>query len=220
VLEHCDSCPELNRWQQLREKDISVDFRRPLKFNSDLADLTAYVVDISSFVEGSVVDGVFSRGCDDDCLIVVESVNLSDSIDNKEVETEIEKEINLLHPCIAAPIGFLFPSESSGLRELKIVRLFLEGCSLSEVISANPVWWTPTMKAKAVVGIALALRFAHSLGVIHGNLNSNNIRFDRDNRIQITNFGLIHLEVQEGKTVAGKDIFCEGWTPQVDVLCI
>jgi serine/threonine protein kinase len=152
--------------------------------------------------------------------MILKSMSLSDSVKNNEVEKEIEKEVNLCHPCILDRIGFVFRVESSELRELKIGRLFVESCSLAEVILVNPVWWTPTVKAKAVAGIALGLRFAHSLGIIHGNLNSSNILFNVDHRIQITNFGQIHLEVHESESateVGLHGIFGEGWTPQTDV---
>jgi serine/threonine protein kinase len=56
----------------------------------------------------------------------------------------------------------------------------VEDCSLAEVISVSLVWWTATAKAKAVVGLALALRFAHSLGLLHRCFASNNILFDPD----------------------------------------
>jgi hypothetical protein len=82
ALEHCNSCPEVNRWPQLRAKGISVDNLRGAYFK--------------------ICDGVFKRmyqGCDDECLIVVEFVNLSDSVNNQEVEREIEKEVNLWHHC-------------------------------------------------------------------------------------------------------------------------
>jgi serine/threonine protein kinase len=39
------------------------------------------------------------------------------------------------------------------------------------------------MKAKAIAGIALGLEFAHCLGMIHGDLNLNNILFDETHRI-------------------------------------
>jgi hypothetical protein len=53
----------------------------------------------------------------------------------------------------------------------------VEGISLTEVISMNPGWWTATTKAKTVAGIVLGIRYAHSLGLIHGHLNSRNIFF-------------------------------------------
>jgi hypothetical protein len=223
TLEDCNCCPEFDRWQELRMKGISVDFRRILKFDSDLSDLRAYLMDVSIFEEESKeggCDGVIIekyRRLDDDCLIVVKSKSLSDSVDNKEIEQKIEKEVTLCHPCIAGPIGFIFRFESSKLRELKIGQLFIEGCSLAEVVLANPVWWTPTMKAKAVAGIALGLEFAHSLGMIHGNLNSNNILFDEAHRIQIINFGLIELEMDKSESVIVSDRFGEGWTGQADL---
>jgi hypothetical protein len=79
--------------------------------------------------------------------------------------------INVRHPYIAAPIGFVFPGESAPSRELKIMNLHLEFCSLAEVISKNPGWWTATTKAKTVIGLVLGLRFLHSLGLVHGHLS-------------------------------------------------
>jgi serine/threonine protein kinase len=92
---------------------------------------------------------------------------------------------------------------------MKIVELFVNGFSLREVLLMNPKWWTPTMKTKTVAGIVLGLRFIHSFGLIHGNLNSNNI--------QITNFGQMDLEFERGECVIGSDVFDERWTRNVDV---
>jgi tRNA A-37 threonylcarbamoyl transferase component Bud32 len=64
------------------------------------------------------------------------------------------------------------------------------------------MWWTAT--AKAVAGIALSLRFAHSLGLIHGHLTSKNICFDIDHRIQITGFSRLGQEVERAKPVSGR----------------
>jgi hypothetical protein len=69
-------------------------------------------------------------------------------------------------------------AEEEGKGKLKIGRLHSAGGSLAEVISAGPAWWTPTAKAEAIVGIMLALRFAHGLGVRHSGLNSGNVLFD------------------------------------------
>jgi serine/threonine protein kinase len=124
--------------------------------------------------------------------------------------------LNLLHPCILSPIGFIFDRELRISGELKIVGLYSEGSSLSEVISENPIWWTTTAKAKAVAGIVLSLRFAHSLGLIHGHLTSTNIRFDMDHRIQITNFCRIGLEVGENEKEKGV-LSSEGWSPDQDI---
>jgi serine/threonine protein kinase len=69
-----------------------------------------------------------------------------------------------------------------------------EGDSLAEILSVNPDWWNPTTKVKAVVGIALGLRFAHSFRLIHGHLTANDIFFDSDHRVQIADFGMIGLD--------------------------
>jgi serine/threonine protein kinase len=77
-------------------------------------------------------------------------------------------------------IGCVFPVESSERREFKTVRLYATEGSLADVLLNAPAWWTPTAKAKAVVGIALGLRFAHSLGLLHGAVKASNIVFDAD----------------------------------------
>jgi serine/threonine protein kinase len=116
--------------------------------------------------------------------------------------------INLCHHGIAAPIGFV---SASGSLELKIFGLYSESESLAQLIAASPVWWTPTAKAKAVAGLVLGLRFAHSLGLIHGCLTTNSIIFDSNHHIQITDF----LMSVSGRAVRG--FSGEGWNPKVDV---
>jgi hypothetical protein len=59
---------------------------------------------------------------DDDCLIVIKSINVRDCADSRELENAVQKEMNLHHPCIAPPIGFIFPAESSRSQELKSAR--------------------------------------------------------------------------------------------------
>jgi serine/threonine protein kinase len=73
------------------------------------------------------------------------------------------------------------------------------------------VWWTPTAKAKAVAGIVLGLRFAHSFGLIHGHLTTDNIVFDLNHHIQITDF----LSCLSGNGLSG--FSREGWNPEMDI---
>jgi hypothetical protein len=70
----------------------------------------------------------------------------------------------------------------------EIVRGYCWDGSLSEVISVSPEWWTPTAQAKSIVGVVLGLRFAHSLGLLHGHLIVNNMLFNEDGVIQIIVF--------------------------------
>jgi serine/threonine protein kinase len=68
------------------------------------------------------------------------------------------------------------------------------------------------VKAKAVVGLALGLRFAHGLGLLHGAVKASNILFDADRRIQIADFSPIRLETGEVEPFSGEE-----WAPTADV---
>jgi serine/threonine protein kinase len=140
----------------------------------------------------------------DGLQIVVRAFDVSE-FEGWRVEMEIENLSNLRHRLIAAPIGFALSE-----RVLKIGRLHAAGGSLAEVVSSNPVWWTPTAKAEAVVGIALALRFSHGLGLSHGGLNSGNVLFDGGGRIQIADFSPMRRD-------GGFSRDGEEWSPQADV---
>jgi serine/threonine protein kinase len=89
-----------------------------------------------------------------------------------------------------------------------------------EVLSVTPIWWTSTVKAKAVAGIVLGLRFAHSLGLVHGHLTTSNILFDSDHCIQIVDFIPIvlafgEIESEEGRQLV--DFSGKGWTAKRDI---
>jgi serine/threonine protein kinase len=92
---------------------------------------------------------------------------------------------NLRH---SIPFGCFFPVESSRWLEFKTVRLYATEGSLADNLLNPPGWWTPTMKAKAVVGIIFGLWFAHGLRLLHGTVKASNILFDADRRIQIADF--------------------------------
>jgi hypothetical protein len=87
-------------------------------------------------------------------------------------------------------------SEANGERTMKIVGLQAMRGSVAEIVSTVPVWWTPTAKAEAIVGIALALQFSHGIGLLHGGLNSGNILFDGEGRIQIADFSPMRLRLR------------------------
>jgi serine/threonine protein kinase len=101
-------------------------------------------------------------------------------IERRYIETEMENLLNLRHPMIAPLIGCVFPVKSNRQQNFKIMRLYATDDSLADVLSDPPAWWTPTMKAKVVMGIALGLRFAHGLGLLHGAVKASNILFDAD----------------------------------------
>jgi hypothetical protein len=128
--------------------------------------------------------------------VVVKSVSPSASIEPSQIETEIENLLNLRHPMIAPLIGFAFPAQSSGRRELKTARLHAAEGPLAAVLFGPPASWTPTARAKAVAGIALPLRFAHRLAPLHGPLKASNVLFDADRRTQITGFRPTRLDTR------------------------
>jgi serine/threonine protein kinase len=89
-----------------------------------------------------------------------------------------------------------------------------------EVVSVNPLWWTPTVKAKAVAGIVLGLRFAHSFGLVHSHLTGNSILFDSDHCIQIVDFNPIDLESGEHESeewIQLGGFSGKWWTPEWDI---
>jgi serine/threonine protein kinase len=53
--------------------------------------------------------------------------------------------------------------------------------------------------------------------MIHRSLKSDTILSDKSHRIQITDIGLIKLEMQETESLLGSGIFGEGWNPQADI---
>jgi serine/threonine protein kinase len=219
------SC-EFDRWLQLRRSGIAIDFRRIESVGFDVRCFGDYIVNVSVFEEKSTTRGsneipkeIYHR-IEDEFLVFLKSKPLSENVSESRIGKEIDKLIHLGHPCITAPIGFVSRIESGSQREMKLVRLYLEGCSLSEVISVKPVWWTSTVKAKAVAGIVLGLRFAHSLGLVHGHLTGNNILFDSDHCIQIVDFDPIVLEVMGSESEEGSQLVGfsgKGWTLEKDI---
>jgi hypothetical protein len=112
-----------------------------------------WVVDISGF-EGVDEIGVSETGsaqlhqrCDDGLEIVVKLCGEFDQEENCEIEREIEKLMNVTHPCVAAPFGFVFPK---ALKQLKITRFSTRSGSLNDVLLTYPRWWTSIAKAIAV----------------------------------------------------------------------
>jgi hypothetical protein len=122
--------------------------------------------------------------------------------------TEIENLLNLRNPLFTPLIGLVFPAESGERRGRKTMRLQASGLSLGDVLLNPPAWWMPTAKGKAVAGIALALRFAHGLGLLHGAVKADNVVFDAHRRIQIADFSPIRIETGAVQPFSGVK-----WTP-------
>jgi serine/threonine protein kinase len=223
LLANVDSCPEYGRWQRLRSLGIQMDFRRIRRFNSGLPSRSDCLFDLSGFREGSQLSANEPflthkhEERESGFYVVVKSMKVSVSVDITHVERRIENLMNLRHPCISSTIGVVVRSP---LQELQIVREYSSGGSLSEVISASPDWWTPTAKVKAIVGIVLSMRFAHSFGLLHGHLTGDNVVIDEEGLIQICDFCVKSLSdvVSNSKAMAEVGGFSEdSWRPAADV---
>jgi serine/threonine protein kinase len=198
-----DSCERFEWWLSMRKTGISVDLRRILRLGSSFLELRSYLFDNPVIEENSIM-------CEfeDNSEIVVESVFSKNLMEDGLIEKAIEKLINLCYSCIAAPIGFVFGSE---WLEMNVFGLSSESEWLFEIIRANPMWETPTAKAKAIAGLVLGFRFTHSLGLIHGHLTTNNILFDLNHCIQITDFS----SCLSGNGLSG--FSREGCNPEMDI---
>jgi hypothetical protein len=140
---------------------ITVDFQRILGFASYHPSFKDFVLDLSGF-ETKLIN---------EAMTVMKAIPLSGLIERRQIETEIENLLNLRHPMIATLIGCVLPVKSSGpreFRESKTVRLYVTEASLADVLLNPPAWWTPPVKAKAVVGIALGLRARMALDCCMG----------------------------------------------------
>jgi hypothetical protein len=218
-----DSCPEYDRWDRVRRSVMGIDFRRIRRFSSGLPSLSDCLFNFSGLIERSelkasdVISTQLYHECDDGHCIIVKSTNLSGCTENCYVEKTIENLMNLRHPCISSVIGVALPTE---LNVLKIFGIDLGDNSLSRVVSTSPLWWTPTAKAKAIAGLVLGLRFAHSFGLLHGHLTENTVFFNENGVIQITDLGLNGFGGLESQGGVEKDIggfSGERWTPTVDI---
>jgi hypothetical protein len=216
-------CPEFERWQFVNSLSLVLDFRRIRRFGSGLPSISECLFDLSGFREGlelSEQDGISTRlyhGSGEEIEIVVKSASDALSCETGHGKKVRENLMNLRHPCIAGLIGIV---RSSSFPGLKIVRNHAGSYSLPKVISESPGWWTPTTKAKAVIGIVLALQYAHSLGLLHGHLTANNVIFDGAGTIQITDFylnGFGAVKGSEGTQGDGGGFSGEGWTVKCDL---
>jgi serine/threonine protein kinase len=157
------------------------------------------------------------QDCDNGIEIVVKSMKVSVCVNIAHLESKIENLMNLRHPCISSTIGVVLPSP---LQELQIVRKYSSDGSLSDIKSASAEWWTPTAKVKAIVGIVLGMRFAHSFGLLHEHLTGDNVVFDDDGLIQICDFCQNSLSEVGGNSEAMAEVggfSGEGWRPDADV---
>jgi hypothetical protein len=170
-----DSDPDLHYWCLSRHFHPRKDFRRRLRLGLELPALSDLLINLSDFEGGPML----YRRRSDGLKIVAKDIA------TQEGSSEIETLLNLRHPCIATPFGFVLSANGT---IMTIISRYAGIGSLAAVLSDRPSWWTATAKAITVAGLLFGLRFLHSFGRLHGRLKPTNILFDDDHGIQITDF--------------------------------
>jgi hypothetical protein len=115
-----------------KKSGIAVDFRRILKFDSDLPKLKSdllkdsIIEEIEMNVESAGIMSGMYRRFEDSSVIIIKAILFTDLIEDRLIENEIEHLINLCHPCMATQISFVFAARSG---ELKVLQLHSESAS-------------------------------------------------------------------------------------------
>ena len=91
--------------------------------------------------------------------------------------------------------------ESKGLVYLALE--YVDGESLATILSQKR-WVTPNAAVAIARDVALALRYAHRQGVIHGDIKPGNVLIARDGRILLSDFGLSRIPGSPASEVGGK----------------
>jgi serine/threonine protein kinase len=193
------------------------DFRRIGELRSDVPSLSDCLVELSGVecVNGDKpgCPALYRRHCDG-LEIVVRTIVVSESDDDRPIDYDIEQFMSLRHPCITSPFGFML---LEGSNELKIARLAFLISSLEDIVPTNPSWWTPTVKSMAISGIALGARFAHSFRIVYRALGPTNILFAVDHRIQIADFGTNRRPAMTTTFPVPEVVASGEWTMKSDV---
>jgi serine/threonine protein kinase len=103
--------------------------------------------------------------------------------------SELNSLVALNHPCISSIVGIVVPTRVAGAR---IATEFVSQTSLSNVLrhESSSRWWTPTAKSIVLIGVVLAMMYAHERGVVHGRLGPSCILLDDSHRLKICDFGI------------------------------
>ncbi len=98
--------------------------------------------------------------------------------------SEAETVARLNHPHIARLLGFIREND-----KLYLVMEFVEGETLRSILKERGRL-DPTLALAIFHQIIAAVRFAHELGVVHGDLNSSNIKVSNFAQIKVLDFAV------------------------------
>jgi hypothetical protein len=104
---------------------------------------------------------------------------------------EIDALAKLAHPAILGLVGYIMPRKVNRENQAMIITEWLERGSLDGTLydATKSRNLTPTMRAKIVAGIVLAMRFMHACGIAHRDMKPANILLDRKYEIRIADLG-------------------------------
>jgi serine/threonine-protein kinase len=135
--------------------------------------------------------------------------------------------VRLNHPCILRLLKYSLPTKSS---PAEIHLEWAQYGSLARILKLvqsgqRPSFWNPAGIAIIVTGIVLGMRFMHSRGFIHQDLNPSNILVNSEGRALIGDFGSSRFESDnitprssQNDEYTAPDLFCsDDWTSKVDV---
>lgn len=104
------------------------------------------------------------------------------------IHREAHRTIDLLHPCIVR----VFDSDHDGENHFLVMEL-LQGRTLAGVLRETDGKPLEARQTRGVVqSVGSALAFAHSRGMMHGDLKPGNVFVGRDGSVKVLDFGLSH----------------------------
>ncbi len=126
-----------------------------------------------------------------------DAVRDTESIDR--FRTEARAMARLTHPHIPAVYDFAVV-EGFGVLIMELI----EGPNVYALIHQKQL--PPDRALQILAEVCDAVQFAHSRGVVHGDIKPGNIMLDTDGRVKLADFGLARLMVQGDRNA-------ETWTP-------
>jgi serine/threonine protein kinase len=152
--------------------------------------------------------GVVYRACDPkiDRLVAIKTISLAGIEESEDPEyrerfaQEVRAAGKLAHPGI---VTIFDAGEDPETREPFFVMEYVTGRPLSEEIAAAGGRLPVAEALQLACQIADALQYAHSQGVIHGDIKPANVLITAEGRAKIADFGVAHLN-QSVASHAGK----------------
>jgi hypothetical protein len=144
-----------------------------------------------------------------DQMVAIKILHNKLSMPNQEVFLrEVEIQAQLRHPAVLPVLAFSLVTSGNKGPAIVTPLMFpksLRAVLVSEKSEASPGTVqrkNPTRLSKSVFGVASALEYVHSMGVVYGDLKGDNIFFDDDFNPVLGDFGLAQYAVATPRSPA------------------